>query len=59
MTRNDKKAAVQRLTDAREALAHADDSTREQRNRDVVNAENAVRFGRIRGWNYTDSNEGN
>lgn len=53
---NDKKAALDRLTRAREALADASPDEHEDLNREVVEAEKAVRFGRMRGWNYPDPN---
>ena len=55
---NDKKAALDRLTHAREALATASPDEHEDLNRAVVEAEKAVPFGRVRGWNFT-APEGN
>lgn len=52
MTRPDKKAALKKLTDAREALENCDVWNYEQRNEAVAEAEKDVRFASRRGWNY-------
>jgi hypothetical protein len=54
MGKPDKKAALKRLTKAREALAKSDPKDFEKRNREVIEAERGVRFGRVRGWDYED-----
>lgn len=42
------------LDEAREHLANASPAEYEAANTAVIEAENTVRFGRVRGWNYTD-----
>lgn len=54
MGKPDKKTALNRLTKAREALAKSDPKDFDRRNREVIEAEKQVRFGRVRGWNYED-----
>jgi hypothetical protein len=65
MGKPDKKAALRRLTKARENLAASTWKAEaagtaaamkdyEQRNREVIEAEKDVRFGRVRGWDYED-----
>lgn len=56
MSKTDKRAAIERLTKAREALANATPAEHEAANRKVVEAEKDVPLGRMRGWDYTDPN---
>lgn len=62
MSRNDRKAALQRLTEARRRLEEVQANKNpepwiaeveyEQANAAVVEAEKAVRFAGMRGWKY-------
>lgn len=55
--KQDRRAALDRLTKAREALANASPENYEAANRAVIEAEEAVPFGRVRGWDYVDPND--
>lgn len=57
MSRAERKAAAQELTEARESLSKSDRINYAQRNERVVNAEKNVRLGRVRGWDYVDEND--
>jgi hypothetical protein len=54
MGKPEKKAAVKRLTKARERLANTAPGDQAAANAEVVEAEKDVRFGRVRGWDYED-----
>lgn len=53
MTRkSDRKAALRELTEAREALAEASPAEFDAANARVLEAEKAVPFAAVRGWDF-------